>query len=226
MSETSPLGILAKTDYWRLGRSLLEEFSVIKMVLKRGGAVLMLCWIIGFPFAVRTSAGKRENAEARVDYASTRQDIQRFEAAVNEAVFSAFSSSPFAVVQKAKGAYLEGYGISFAFLVNIHRAVVNTPFGEVIRSRVEAAPDLKKRRIEELKEKLIRVLRNNGDIFRQLPGEDWITIVAFIEDRNFPGEPSENKTIVMSVLKKDLDELGNRSDRLKEFKQRIKIVEY
>jgi len=199
---------------------------VTKMILKRGVTALILCWILGFPFAVRTSAGKRENTEARVDYASTRQDIQRFESAVNEVVFSTFSANSFAVVQKAKGAYLEGYGVSFAFLVNIHRAVVNTPFGEVIRSRVEATPELKKRRIEELKEKLIRVLQNNGDIFRQLPGEDWVTIVAYIEDRNFPGEPSENKTIVMSALKKDLDEFGNRSERLKEFKQRIKIVEY
>ncbi len=196
------------------------------MILKRGVAALIFCWILGFPFAGRTSAGKRENAEARVDYAATRQDIQRFESAVNEVVFSTFSASSFAVVQKAKGAYLEGYGVSFAFLVNIHRAVVNTPFGEVIRSRGEATPELKKRRIEELKEKLIRVLQNNGDIFRQLPGEDWVTIVAYIEDRNFPGEPSENKTIVMSALKKDLDEFGNRSERLKEYKQRIKIVEY
>jgi hypothetical protein len=47
-----------------------------------------------------------------------------------------------------------------------------------------------------------------------------------MEDRNFPDEPSENKTIVLSVLKRDLDEFGNRSDRLKEFKQRMKIVEY
>ncbi len=120
---------------------------------------------------------------------------------------------------------MQEYGISFAFLVNIHRAVVSTPFGE-IRSRARVTPDLKRQLIEELKEKLIRVLQDNGSTFRQLRKEDHIAIVAFIEDRNFPDEPSTNKTIVMSILKKDLDELGHRDDRLQEFKQRMKIVEY
>ena len=78
----------------------------------------------------------------------------------------------------------------------------------------------------ELKEKLIQVLQNNGDIFQHLRKEDTVSIVAFFEDSNFPGEPNANKTIVLSVLKKDLDELGHRIDRLREFKQRMKIVEY
>jgi hypothetical protein len=187
------------------------------MDLKRDITALWLLGILGLPLAVRAS-------DVKVNYASTQQDILRFEAAVNEAINSTFSASPFAVVQKAKGAYLQGYGISLAFLVNIHRAVVNTPFGE-IRTR-GVTPDLKRRRIEELKEKLIQVLQANGETFRQLRKEDHVTIVAFVEDRNFPGEPNEDKTIVLSALKKDLDELGHGDDRLKELKQRIKIIEY
>jgi hypothetical protein len=31
---------------------------------------------------------------------------------------------------------------------------------------------------------------------------------------------------VLTALKRDLDELGHRNDRLREFKQRMKIVEY
>jgi hypothetical protein len=201
-----------------LARYPMEGPDLIKMALKRDGALLMLCWFFGFSLAARAS-------DAKVNYASAQQEILRFEAAVNEVVSSTFSASPFAVVQKTKGAYLQGYGISFAFLVNIHRAVINTPFGE-IRSRGEVTPDLKIRRIEELKEKLIRLLHDNGDTFRQLRKEDHVTIVAFVEDRNFPDEPSANRTIVLSALKKDLDELGHRNDRLQEFKQRIKIVEY
>ncbi len=81
-------------------------------------------------------------------------------------------------------------------------------------------------RIEDLKEKLIRVLQKNGDGIRQLRKDDNITIVAFIEDRNFPDEPNANKTIVMISSKKDLDELGHKDDRFKEFKQRMKIIEY
>ncbi len=198
---------------------------MIKKVLKRNGAeAFLILWIFGFSIAVQAS-GKQDSTDARVDYAATKQDILKFEAAVNEAINSTFSASPFAVVYKAKGAYLQGYGVSFQFLVNIHRAVVRTPFGDVRRG-FDITPELKKRRVEELKENLIHVLQDNGDIFQQLPRDDSVTIVAFVEDQNIPGEPNANKTIVLSALKKDLDELGHKTDRSKEFKQRMKIVEY
>ncbi len=131
----------------------------------------------------------------------------------------------FGVAQKTKGAYLAGYGISFAFLVDIHRAVVTTPFGQVKR-RGSANDELKKQRIEELKEKLILVLQQSGEFFGQLEKKDHITIIAFVADRNFPDEPSANKTIILTVLKKDMDEFGQRIERLQEFKKRVKIVEY
>jgi len=110
-------------------------------------------------------------------------------------------------------------------MINIHTEMINTPFGQVQR-RPEISPEMKKKRIEELKEKLIRMLQDNGESFRQLRKEDSVTIVTFIEDRNFPDEPSANRTIVLSAFKRDLDELGRKTDRLKEFRQRMKIVEY
>ncbi len=202
----------------------MKEPDRTKMIIKRSVAVILLLWITGFPMLAH-ALGRQENTDVRVDYSPIRDDIQKFETVVNDVLTTTFSSSPFALVQKTKGAYLQGYGASFTFLINIHRAVVNTPFGQ-IRTRPAATPELKIQRIEELKEKLIQVLQNNSEIFQHLRKEENVSIVAFFEDRNFPGEPNANKTIVLSILKKDLDELGHRNDRSKEFKQRMKIVEY
>jgi hypothetical protein len=188
-------------------------------------APIMLLWLLGLSASAQVSGKKTADADRKIDYASVSGNIVRFEAVINEVINSTFSSSPFAVVHKAKGVYLQGYGVSFDFLINIHRAVVNTPFGQ-IRARPDSSTEMKRRRIEELKEKLIRVLQANGEIFRELAKDDNVAIIAYFEDRNFPDEPNANRTIVMSVLKKDLDELGNRNDRLNEFKQRMKIVEY
>ena len=203
----------------------MGELGMIKSTLKRVVAVLALLGITGLAPAPRSFGGNQTGSEGGVDYASVQQDILRFESVANSVISSTFSSSPFAVVQKAKGAYLEGYGISFAFLVNIHRALLNTPFGQVRRG-AEVTPELKKQRIEELEEKLMRLIQENGKSFRQLGKDDHFTIIAFVEDRNFPDEPSANKTIVMTALKKDMDEFGNQQDRFQEFKKRIKIVEY
>jgi hypothetical protein len=201
----------------------MGELSVLKIASKRIVTVLLFFGISGLPPALHSFEGSQASSEGKIDYASTQQDILRFEALVDNVINSTFSSTPLAMVQKTKGAYLEGYGLSFTFLVNIHRAVVNTPFGQVKRT---ATPELKKQRIEKLKENLIRTLHENGEISRHLGKEDCVTIIAFIEDRNFPGEPNANKTIILTALKKDMDEFGNQQERFRDFKKRIKIVEY
>lgn len=203
----------------------MGELGVIKTGSKRMAAALVLFGISGSPPALHSFGMSQAGGENKTVYAAARQDILKFESAVDNVITSTFSSSPFAVVQKTKGAYLAGYGMSFEFVVNIHRAVLNTPFGRV-QGGPAASPELKKQRIGELKEKLIRVLQESGDSFRNLGRDEHITIIAFVEDRNFPGEPSGNKTIVLTALKRDIDEFGHQNERLKEFQQRIKIVEY
>lgn len=177
-------------------------------------------WIFALPLAAQKTQAANE-----ISYATARSEIEQFGAMIGNVVNASFNSSPFALVQKPKGAYLEGYGAAFQFVINIHRAVLNTPFGQM-RQGNEISPELKKRRIDELKEKLIQTLRENGASLAQLKSEDTISIVAFVEDRNIPDEPSANKVIIISVLKKDLDDLAGKVDRISEFKQRIKIVEY
>ncbi len=188
-----------------------------------GVAFFAFCILI-FSFASVSHAANQDGSEAKIDYGITQQDIQKFEQVLGLIISDTFKDG-LSLVQRPKGAYLPGYGINMTFMINIHRAVVATPFGTVAR-RTGITPEIKKQRIEELKEKLIRALQENGGEFRQLRKEDCISIVGHFEDRNIPDEPNQNKTIVLSVSKKDLDEIGNRVDRLKEFKQRMKIIEY
>ena len=184
------------------------------------GAVLMLL-VLGLTAGLQ---GAESANAAKFELARTQKDILRFEGVLDSVINSAFSSNPFALVQKTKGAYLPDYGVSLSFLINIHRAVVSTPFGQ-LRNR-DISAETKRQRIEELKEKLIKALQENGASISRLKKNERVTIIAYIEDRNFPDEPNSNKTIVMSVLKKDLDEFGGKLNRSQEFKQRMKIVEY
>lgn len=189
---------------------------------KRHVAAVLLLFMIGLPIAAHASG--QQGTEVKVDYAAVQQGIVSFEGVITNSINSTFSSNPFAIVQKPKGVYLDGYGLTFAFLINIHTAVINTPFGAIQRGKV--TPELKQKLIQDLREKLIRTLQDNSDVFSSLPREDCVTIVVYIEDRNIPDEPNANKTVVLSAQKKDLDELGHKSDRLKEFRMRMKIVEY
>jgi hypothetical protein len=188
---------------------------------------LLATWLAGTKSGILFAQGARgpQEVDVKVDYTVARSEIVRFEDILSKVVASAFSSSPFALVQKPKGVYLPGYGVTFNFLVNVHRAVIDTPFGQ-IRNRNDATPELKKRIIEDLKDRLIRTLLENGESLKQVRKEDSISIVAFTEDLNFPDEPNQNKTIILTVVKKDFEDVARKDDRWKEFKQRMKIVEY
>jgi hypothetical protein len=191
---------------------------------KRYIAIISFLGLLFFAGFAENSAQSQDGANYKVDYASARKEIQGFETILNNTLNTTFSTAPFAVSQRTKGAYLQGYGIAFNFLINIHVALINSPFGIV--KYAEVTPEQKRQRIEDLKDKLARLLMDYGDSFRQLGKEEVVTIVAFIEDRNFPDEPNQNKTVVMSVQKKDLDELAHKEARWREFKQRMKIIEY
>ncbi len=181
--------------------------------------VLLAFWLGAAP----SRAQGLRSLTGNVDYAAVSREIRGFEAVVNKALSAAFTGAPFAVYQQTKGVYLQGYGATFCFTINLPRALV-TPFGVVPGD--DTTPEQKRRRIEDLKDRLSRVLLESGANLKQLRKEDTITIVGFFDDRNFPEEPSQNKTVILSVLKKDLDDVVRAEDRWKEFKQRMKSVEY
>ena len=191
----------------------------------RFAIIMMIAALMSIQARAQAASGSQAAGETRLDPAQIRLEIRNFEAVLDNAVTAVFSSSPFAIVQKVKGVYLPGYGMSFTFLINIHRALINTPFGEGRRGAA-VTPEQKKRRINELLEKLTLGLQQNGGSFRQLRREESVTIVAFIEDRSFPDEANQNKTVLLSATEGDLEEFAGQANRFQEFKQRVKTFEY
>lgn len=160
--------------------------------------------------------------EVKVDYSQVRPCIQGFEFAISEAINATFTNQ-LGIMQKPKGAYLRGYGYEFSFLLDIRRAI-QTPFG-LLNNDPDTTPEQRKQRIENFKDKLVRVLLSRGPGMAQLQKNESIAIIAHFEEFN-PAEGTVSKTLILSVLKSDLDAVGNRQDRLDEFKQRVKTVEY
>jgi hypothetical protein len=187
---------------------------------KRAGCFAIL--IIGFLSAASAVQGTKG---VNADYIQERPLIKNFEAAISEAIASAFPG-PFGQVQKPKGVHLPGYGYTFMFQVNIRRGMINTPFG-AYPNDADIAPEQKRQRIEGLRDKLVRLLIIQGSRMTPLQRNESIAIVAFFDETN-PVSPDENlnKTLILSVLKSDLDDLANKQERLNELLQRVKIVEY
>ncbi len=180
--------------------------------------------LLSVPMMAQGPRADSRGANYPPDYASVGREIQKVEMVINKTILEAFNGERTVLTGKAKGAYLLGYGVAFSFTVNIYRGAFTTPFGVVQTN--DLTPQQKQRRIEDLKEKLSRILLESGANLQQIRGEDSIAIVGFFEDRNFPDEQSQSKTVVLSVLKRDLDEASRKEDRWREFKLRMKTVEY
>lgn len=160
---------------------------------------------------------------ASVDYALMRPSIQEFEKGLWKATSATFGD--LGILGRPKGIFLTSYGYMYVVLVNPKwgRVTQQTPFGP-LTSGTDLSPKERRKRIEGYEEQLVQVLFNQGCALPQLDKNKYITIAASLEEVNPEG--TVNTTIILSVLKSDLDELGNKADRYNEFKQRVKIVEY
>ena len=188
--------------------------------MKKAVAVFLLLGLLGSVLPAQ-SPDKKQNDQT-VDYSAIREEILGFETALDDAVGS-LSRGPFSLVNRVKGAYLQGFGINFTFLIDLNHVILGRPSRS--GRRRPATPEQKQQWINELKERLTDLMIDKGGGLRHLRHEDEFAIVAHIDDRN-PFEPGKSKTIIFRVLKKDLDELGNKNDQRQELKKRIKIFEY
>jgi hypothetical protein len=170
-----------------------------------------------------TVAYPQAGANPPVSLPQMRNDIQIFEAILDQALDQVFSN-PFALVERAKGVYLADYGTTFTFLINIKTATMQTPFGTIRRSEA-ADPKQREMKVEELRQRIINILASYGNAINQLRDADAVTVVAHIVDQNFSTK-SQNKTIIIKVLKRDLMAITARQIGAPEFRKRVQIVEY
>jgi hypothetical protein len=181
--------------------------------------IIMILGFLCVPAATQGTKG------LKVDYGQERPLVKNFEQAINEAIATTFPGA-FCQVQVPKGVHLSGYGYIFMFTINLPRGMINSPFG-AIPNEAAFTTEEKNRRIEGLKAKLVPLLYQHGSRLTSLQRNESVAICALFEETN-PVNPDKNvnKTLILSILKSDLDELASKQERFNELRQRVKIVEY
>lgn len=185
-----------------------------------GASMLLLSIISGHAFP----QGKAPASRPIMGYDSIKKELQLFETILNKKLELQFPVHRLVIVDRPKGVYLKGYGVVFTFLINVNRASFKTPFGEHKLGEIET-PEQKKRRIRELKEMLVKTLSDYAGAMDQLNASDNVVIVAYFEDNNELDELKKNKTVVISVLKRELNEYKVKAN-YQEFRKKVNILEY
>ncbi|RPI25213.1 MAG: hypothetical protein EHM61_14930, partial [Acidobacteria bacterium] len=95
-----------------------------------------------------------------------KRETQIFEQIIEEVIKQNFKT-PFALSAVPKGAYLEGYGLTVSFQLNLNRSSIRTPFGQMKTTK----PGLKLSRedqVQIVKDSMIGCLADYGHTVKQL----------------------------------------------------------
>lgn len=164
------------------------------------------------------------NAQQSSNLVVLKRDTQILERIVSEVLKQNFTN-PFAITAEPRGAYLQGYGVTLSFQLNINRATIRTPFGELKASRTVGQRS-KDQQIKLVKDTMVQCLADYGNTIKQLGPHDRLTIQAHIEDRNELDPAKTITVLVLSVLKDDLNLLATRRVTLDQFKERVNVLQY
>jgi hypothetical protein len=183
------------------------------------GSVILL-------FAMALSAGSARTAGPEPqNLTRLREEIRVLESVLNENLNQTFPA-PFAYLDKARGAYLPGYGVVFTFEVNLNpQPPALGPFGpeRAAPSARDRAEEAKKHRQAAL-DMSERVLADFGHSLEQLGDDETIAIV--IHGAAVGQQGIEKSTTVVRAQKRDIDQFrANTIDRAA-FLRRLQVLEY
>jgi hypothetical protein len=179
-------------------------------------SVLLLLLVASACSALATDVPKQ-------DLGKLRAQIGVLESVLNQNLSQAFPG-PFGYLDKARGAYLPGYGMVFTFEVNLNPQPPSLgPFGgPPPQTEAQRIAAIKKNRQSAL-ELTERVLADFGHTLEIGPDES----IAFIVQGSTVGPRGmEKSTAVVRAQKRDIDQLrANAIDRAA-FLNRVAVVEY
>jgi hypothetical protein len=158
------------------------------------------------------------------DLTVIKQNIEVFEGILTTVLRQSFAE-PFAVLEKPKGVYLEGFGVVFAFEVDIATVKPRDLFSSSV-----ATPEEEKKAFNErfprLKEVMTKALAEHGDSITMVGPEEQIVIVAHLFDAGWLSRPLELKTVFVRTTKKNiLDFKGGRLS-YEDLKKKLEWVQY
>jgi len=156
--------------------------------------------------------------------AEVKKSIGLFESVLNQSLAQTFGG-PFETLNRARGAYLPGYGVVLSFEVNLTPLRNLGPFSPVPTAKEEQAErEEEVRRREKAVNVAEQVLGDFGQTFNQLnPGESVAIVIHTVA-----AHPSkiERSTIVLSAEKKLLDARLSHAINQEHFVQKLSKTEY
>ena len=180
-----------------------------------------LCGLLG-TLVLGTSLGADPQGKPQLE--KLKEQIEIFESVLNQSLTQAFGG-PFATLDRTRGAYLPGYGVVFAFEVNLSSWHDLGPFGSsTTPGNASNERDEENRRREKAKLIAEETLASYGQTLSQLGPNETIAIVI----HTVAAHPNqvERSTIVLSGDKKLIDQRQRQAIDQADFIRKLSTTQY
>jgi hypothetical protein len=164
------------------------------------------------------------SAQQSQNLALLKRDTQILERIVYEILKQNFKN-PFAITAEPRGAYLQGFGVAISFQLNINRAKIRTPFGDLNAPKAVAERS-KVEQIRLVKDSMLQCLADYGQTIKQLGPHDRIAVEGYIVDRNELDPAKATTIVVLTCSKDDVNLLATGKLPVEKFKERVHVLEY
>ena len=159
------------------------------------------------------------------NFTALKGEMKVFEAVIDETMAQIFAP-PFGLLEKTKGTYLPGFGLTFSLEVNLYPLPALSPFDSHVPSKGE--PEMRRRvevqRIRAIKQSVCRLLADHAVSLRDLRSEDSVAVIVhlFIMDAGDSKLPDQ---LVIEARKSDLDLFWGMKITYKDLVDRITILD-
>lgn len=157
--------------------------------------------------------------------AALKAQMKILEAVINETMGQTFSS-PFGLLEKAKGTYLPNFGVVFSLEVNLYPVRVPNPFDlrPLSKEELAKARRVKLERISTVKQAVPRLLADHASALREIGPDESIAVVVHLFHFQAEGESLPTQ-IIMEVKKSDLDQYWDKKLSYDGLREKVRVLE-
>ncbi len=180
------------------------------------------CGLVGILLLSSSPAAAAQ--EEKSNLKPLKEEIEVLESVLNQSLTQTFPA-PFPYLEKARGAYLPGYGVVFTFEVNLTPVLNLGPFNPALTpERDRAQRQEENRRREQAKAVAERVLADFGHTLTELAPNESVAVIIYTVAAHETG--IEKSTIVVNAGKQLISEYRSNAIDRAAFLRRLTKIEY
>lgn len=159
------------------------------------------------------------------DLQQLKKECELFETIVLTALGQAVPN-PLFIAEKPRGTYLNGYGITFSFTLNLNRSLILFPKSTPQKPQPAGDDSNLARSMADVRKCLVEILGQYGATLKQLPGDSKISIIAHVLKRSVDPNLQTNRIMILTITRTDVEQYQREKISFEDFKKRVSYLEY